>query len=335
MKQTFKLFTLLIGIQLSLFSLPQEAPAAWIWTPETKRFINEKTIAKGTPKEQYDLAKQYQKKKSYPEAIREYRKLLKTFPTSSLAVYAQIGVAECYEKNRDYYSGFKEYQLVLENYPSYGRIFDIIERQFKIGNIFLSGGKRRMWKFNIIPARDKAIEVFQQVIQNAPFSEFAPRSQFLLGECNFKVKKYADAILEYQRVVDEYSDSEYVDDARFQIGHAAFMLSRGAAYDQQSTDKALRTFNSFINDFPLSRRVPQAKKMIAKLETRKAEGIFDVAEYYYKQKNFESAKIYYQNLLDTYPSSQFARTSIRQLDEIKNSPENKVLVSSEGENYEE
>lgn len=330
-----RLFSGLISflfLQLILVSFPTEAPCPWIWTPESGRFTNENSISKTTPKEQYDVGKDFQKKKSYPEAIREYRKLIKTFPTSSLAVYAQIGVAECEEKRRDYYAAFKEYQKVLENYPSYGRIFDIIENQFKIGNVFLTGGKRKLWKFNIVPARDKAIEVFQQVIENAPFSEYAPRSQFLLGECYFKMKKYTEAIAEYQQVVEDYSESEYVDDARFQIGHCAYLLSRGPQYDQQATDKALKTFSSFIADFPASRRVDEAKKMMAELQTRKAEGLFDVAEYYWKQKIYASAQIYYQDVIKSYPNSSLSKKSQKRLLEIQNSAiTEQASVSSEGE----
>lgn len=316
MKPFRYIFLAWIVVSVVFACYPKEAPCPWIWTPEAGSFVNEKDIAKSTPKEQYDFAKSFEKKKSYDEAIREYRKLLKNFPTSSLCVYAQIGIGECYEKNRDYYAAFKAYQEVLQNHPSYGRIYDIIEKQFKIGNLFLSGGKRRLWKFNIVPATDKAIEIFQQVIDNAPFSEFAPKAQFLLGDCYFKMKKYPDAILEYQRVVENYIDSDYVDDARFQIGLCAFRLSRGAEYDQQSTDKALKTFRSFIADYPQSKRVREAKKMISQLEGRKAQGIFDVAQYYKKLKQYDAAKIYYEDLIQNYPENSLAKKAKKALTEV-------------------
>jgi len=316
MIKTHKYTLLLLTFLISSLLLPTEGLSAWIWTPKTGRFINEKSIPKGTPKKQFDFAKSYEEKKDHNAAIREYKKLIKAFPTSSLAVYSQIAIAENLEKSRDYYGAFKEYQKVLEIYPSYGRIFDIIERQFKIGNLFLAGGKRRLWKFNIVPANDKAIEVFETVIENAPFSEFSPRSQFLLGECYFKVKKYQDAILEYQKVVEEYSDSEYLDDARFQIGICAYQLSRGSAYDQQATNKAIDTFRSYIIDFTQSRRVAEAKKMIKELEARKAQGAFDVAQYYQDQKQYESAKIYFEEVIKNYPDTDFAQQSRKLLSEL-------------------
>ncbi len=333
MARPFRLLSFFLALEVGFILFPSEAPCPWIWTPATGKFTNENSIAKGTPKEQYDVAKKYQEKKSYPEAIREYNKLIKTFPTSSLAVYAQIGIAQCHEKNRDYYAAFEAYQQVLENYPSYGRIFDIIEEQFKIGNIFLTGGKRKLWRFNIVPARDKAIEVFQKIIENAPFSEYAPRSQFLLGECYFKMKKYSEAILEYQRVVDQYSESEYVDDARFQIGHCAYLLSRGPQYDQQATDKAINTFSSFVIDFPDSRRVAEAKKMILELKSRKIQGLFEVAEYYCKQKDYRSAKIYYQGVISANAKSSLAKQSEQRLIEIqKMAVVEPTAVSLKGEN---
>lgn len=303
-------------IQLFWLAFPAAAPCPWIWTPETGKFVNEKSLVKDTPKAQYDFAKAFEKKKDYDQAIYEYRKLVKNYPTSSLAVYAQIGIGESFEKKRDYYSAFKEYQKVLENYPSYGRIFDIVERQYKIGNIFLSGGKRRLWRFNIVPARDKAIEVFEAVIASAPFSEFAPRSQFLIGEAYVKMGKLPEAVLEYQKVVDEYGESEFVDDARIQIGLCAYKLSRGPSYDQNSTNKAIETFRSYIRDYPNSPKVKEAKKKIAELEGRKAQGIFDVAEYYTGQKIYSSARLYYDEVIQAYPESPFAKTSKKRIKQI-------------------
>lgn len=315
----------LLGFIAFGFLFPAPAPCPWVWTPETGRFVNEKSIPKDTPKKQYDFAKSFEKKKEYDQAIREYRKLLKHYPTSSLAVYAQIAIGENYEKSRDYYSAYKEYKKVLEEYPSYGRIFDIIEREYKIGNIFLTGGKRKLWRFNIVPARDKAVEVFQTVIEHAPYSEFAPRAQYLLGECYVRMGKNPEAILEFQKVVEEYGDSEFVDDARFQIGICSYKQSRGANYDQEATDKAISTFSSYIRDYPKSPKVKEAKRKIAELTGRKAQGVFDVAEYYEGQKIYSSARIYYQEVIDRFPESPYARTSKKKIREIAGLADSKTF----------
>jgi len=68
---------------LSASVIPAEA--YWIWTPKTGKWVNPKSAVKPTPKEQFDTAKGLYDIKSYEEAKREFKKLLKVYPKSAEA----------------------------------------------------------------------------------------------------------------------------------------------------------------------------------------------------------------------------------------------------------
>ena len=73
-----------------LFSLlASQAYPYWIWTPKTGKWVNPKTQAKPTPKEQFDFAKSFYDIKKYEDAQREFRKLLRKFPKSAEAAESQ------------------------------------------------------------------------------------------------------------------------------------------------------------------------------------------------------------------------------------------------------
>ena len=55
---------------------------------------------------------------------------------------------------------------------------------------------------------------------------------------------------------------------------------------------------------------------IKELEARKAQGAFDVAQYYQDQKQYESAKIYFEEVIKNYPDTDFAQQSRKLLSEL-------------------
>ncbi len=54
-------------------------------------------------------------------------------------------------------------------------------------------------------------------ITEYPKSEEAPIAQFQLGLCYLKLKNIEKAIEEFQKVIDNYPDSPYAEQARFKI----------------------------------------------------------------------------------------------------------------------
>ena len=72
------------------------ACAYWIWTPETKKFINPKYAVKDSPKEQFDWAMSFYEAKDYQRAAAEFEKLTKHYEYSEYAARAQYYVGLCY-----------------------------------------------------------------------------------------------------------------------------------------------------------------------------------------------------------------------------------------------
>lgn len=66
---------------------------------------------------------------------------------------------------------------------------------------------------------DKSLELGNQVVSQYPQSEWAPRSLFLMGAFVYDdlLHDTAQAHVMFQRVIDEYPDSKFVDDAEKSI----------------------------------------------------------------------------------------------------------------------
>ena len=109
--------------------------------------------------------------------------------------------------------------------------------------------------------------------------------------------KAAEAISAYQKVVDEYPSSPYAPEAQFKIGK---MLMAGASkgnQDNSNLDRALNTFADLRQSYPNSKAATEATKMISEIYTRDLQRTFDIAEFYLKKGQQDSARIYYREVV--------------------------------------
>ncbi len=151
---------------------------------------------------------------------------------------------------------------------------------------------------------------FRIVILNSPGGSLSDKAQFYYAECHFKVKEYILAIAEYEKLVRMYANSEYVDDAQFQIGLSYYKLSPKAALDQTYTEKAVEEFQRFLEDYPSSSLVPRANEYMQKCRDKLAQKNFKNAESYRKRSLYRSALVYYDYVLDNYYDTKFAERSL-------------------------
>ncbi|MEW6008596.1 MAG: outer membrane protein assembly factor BamD [Candidatus Omnitrophota bacterium] len=307
------IFFLLISIFLLVSS---NAHAFWIWTPQTKRWINPKYSPKENAKLQLEEVEGLYNAKKFALALREARKLVSYFPKAVEAAEGQYYIALCLEKMEKYFQAYKEYQLTIEKYPFSKRIMEIIKREYEIGDMYLEG-KLKQTLGNTLSGDEPAIEIFTNVLDNAPYSEFAAASQYKLGLALLRAKRLYEAKDAFNKVLENYPESEWVEPAKYQIGVVSAELSVGLDYDRTSTASARKQFEDFIKTYPDAQLSQEAKGKISQLKEEEAEANFKTAIFYEKQKAKNSARIYYQYVIDNYPNSEWARKAKEKLSALE------------------
>ncbi|MBL7084886.1 MAG: outer membrane protein assembly factor BamD [Candidatus Omnitrophica bacterium] len=312
---------LLIVLLISTTTYSGRSLAYWIWTPETGKFINPKHAAKETPQEQFDWAMSFFESEDYKKAIAEFEKLIKHYPLSKLASEAQFYLALSYENTGEYYRAFENYQLVIDKYPYTERVDEIIEREYSIANLFFTGQKAKMLGMAILSAKPKAIEIFTKVVENAPYGKYADIAQYKLGQCHMEMKDYINAALAFKEIIENYPKSPLTDDAKYQIAICAADSATGPEYNEEDTDKAIKEFKDFVKRYPDSNMEKEARNFINNLENQKAQNNFSIALFYEKQHNLTSAVIYYKEILDQYPETEWAAKALERLQVIRKESE--------------
>jgi outer membrane protein assembly factor BamD len=135
-------------------------------------------------------------------------------------------------------------------------------------------------------------------------------AQFRLAESYRLDKEYALAQVEYQILMNDYGYSEYVDDASFLVGLCAFRQAPRAERDQTKTYEALDRLNRFLQTFPTSPRVSEARAALRQVHERLGKKDFLSAKLYFSRKRYDAALIYLAKIIDLDPDTVWAKRSL-------------------------
>jgi outer membrane protein assembly factor BamD len=282
----------------------------WVWTPQTRKWINPKYAPKDTPKEQLLYAMDFFEAQDYKRALGEFRKIIRHYRRSEAASEAQYFIGRCYEEMGYPYQAFEAYQKVIDEYPFTQRIEEIVKLQFEIGNALYEGEKTKFFgmRFKAIP--EQVIDIYKKVVLNAPYSSYAPIAQFRIGELYKKIDFYREARDAFQKVIDNYPDSSIAMEAKFQLALTASVASGGSNYDQSLTEQAQKEFEAFKRAHPDSELAKRAEKESQELIEQRANYYLKTAGFYERIGKYESAAIYYNKILDEFPDAKTAPAAL-------------------------
>ncbi|MEM9399007.1 MAG: outer membrane protein assembly factor BamD [Verrucomicrobiota bacterium] len=300
-----------IAILILLLVICSSLQAALVWRPG-EGWVKEdsgEALAASDAKAQLELARKYEADENWQAALGSYKILVRRWPLSSSAGEAQFKVGYMAEKSALFWDAYKAYNLVIKKYPG-SQFFDLaIERKFSIGKLYLAGEPQRIWKVPLLPSMDKTVEIFQSVIDDAPYGAFAAASYFHIGLARQKQKNYSDSIAAYNMLLDRYPGSEYADDAQYQIGYAWYKASSEPEYDQSAARKSIEAFEDFKLKYPGSEKLMQAQDYMNELNGRQVDGALNIAKFYETQKNYKAAYIYYNEVIQKSPESVSAQVA--------------------------
>jgi len=284
----------------------------WIWTPKSGKWVNPKNLPKDSPKAQFDYAKGFYDEKKYDDAIREFKKLLKVYPKSFEASESQYYLGLVEEERGNLYEAYLAYQRVVDKYPFSERIKEIIEKEYQIAEQFIAGYKRKALGVTL-PVEDPSIEILTKVVENSTYGPLAAKAEYKLGLVLKGLQRYYEAEDAFNKVISNYPDSEWAEPSKFQIATCRAAVSRGPDYDQGAMQEAMQRFKEFVSEHPDAVLSKDAEENINQLREKEAASSYNIAVFYEKQKAYQAAKIYYENVVENYAASPWAAKAAERL----------------------
>jgi outer membrane protein assembly factor BamD len=109
----------------------------------------------------------------------------------------------------------------------------------------------------------------------------------------------------FKSLVEQYPFGQYAEEATFLASKCDYNLSPRAELDQESSRNSIEGFTLFINRYPLSPKLDEAKKYIKELQDRLVEKSYLNAKLYYNMKEYKSAITALTNSLKEFSDSKY------------------------------
>jgi outer membrane protein assembly factor BamD len=158
----------------------------------------------------------------------------------------------------------------------------------------------------------RAIELFQEVIDNYPYSEYATLAELKIADVHFEQERYEEASSYYQDFVELHPNHEQVPYALYRNGLSSFERMREPDQDQTPTHEAVAHFNVLLERYPRSKHAPDAEMRLTLARNQLAQHEVEVGDFYFDRESWSAAIGRYRAALAHYPSHDGrARTMAR------------------------
>jgi outer membrane protein assembly factor BamD len=186
----------------------------------------------------------------------------------------------------------REKQPLFEEVPPADELYAMGEKE-------LEG--RRILPFYTRINYSRAIEIFQAIIDNYPYSEYALKAELKIADAYYADGKYDEALSYYRDFGDLHPQHAMVPYTVYQSGMCYYERIEDVQRDQSATRNALGFFDRLLVQYPHSNYARQAEPLWRELQIRLAEHQERIADFYRGREEYEAAAERYRMLLDANP----------------------------------
>jgi len=156
--------------------------------------------------------------------------------------------------------------------------------------------------------------LLQQVtFELGPSQPELAQARYYLAECYFQTGDRVQAAAEFRKVADEFPASEYAPLALLRAGDSNLRLWRRAELDPTYGETALAIYQELAGRYPETDAAARARLHVRRLENQFAEKTYKNGMFYLKRKAFDSAIIYFKDVIANFPNSQRAPDALLRL----------------------
>ena len=160
----------------------------------------------------------------------------------------------------------------------------------------------------------KAMQGFTRVTLDLPPRDpKAVEARFMLAECHLKKGEYLEASRQFRRVSDETPTHELAPKALLRSGDAQLELWKRVELDDTYGENAMATYRELVTRYPESQAAQEGRKRIEELSDQFAKKEFKTGEFYMRLHAFDSAILYFKDLVANYPNSMYASRALIKL----------------------
>lgn len=140
-----------------------------------------------------------------------------------------------------------------------------------------------------------------------------PTARMMLGDAYMARRDYTTAAVHYQRFINDFPFDERSLEARFKTCEAYYRLSPAPELDQEYTVAAALHCESVAEYYPGTEEAEQALAYVDELRNKLALKAYNTGMHYFRRRAYDSAVVYFEDVLRSFPRTGAAPLALAQL----------------------
>jgi outer membrane protein assembly factor BamD len=132
-----------------------------------------------------------------------------------------------------------------------------------------------------------AREYFRRILDTYPQSNYRPDAKLGIGDSYLgegSTESLILAVNEYREFLTFYPTSQRADYAQLKLGMTHYKQMRKPQRDQSETREAIKEFETFVERYPNSALLPEARQKLRESRDRLSTHEYEVGYFYYRQR---------------------------------------------------
>ena len=159
-------------------------------------------------------------------------------------------------------------------------------------------------------AYDLAVDSYQKLLEQYPFSDLAEEAQLELGRAQYENEQYAEAIATFQDFQRMHPTNPNLGLTEYYTALAYYDQMGKKDRDQRAADNAQAHFKALIERYPESPYLEQAKEKLAACREILAEHEYAIADFYLRWENPLGAEARLKRLVENYSDTRVATDAL-------------------------
>lgn len=193
---------------------------------------------------QYNIGYIYFQVGNYDQAIEEFHSLINRYPESVWAARAQYQIGDAFYNAGNYEQAINAYRLILDEYPESEYVVDAVQG---IQFAQMAGGKE-----------DTSLEVLEDFLNQHPQTGTADQLRFRQAQNLMQAGEYQEAISSFRHYIRVTTNETMIPEAWYSIGEAYEIMGEYG--------EAVSAFRNIVADYPGSDRFDPALLHVGRLE---------------------------------------------------------------------
>jgi outer membrane protein assembly factor BamD len=164
----------------------------------------------------------------------------------------------------------------------------------------LEGREFMSWTLPLVDYQ-KAIEIFQAIIDNYPYSDYAVLAELRIADAYFDDNRFDEALSYYRDFSDLHPQHPKVPYTILRSAICHYEQITSVNRDQTPSHEALKHLNRLLRSYPYSPEAGEGETIMYELRSRLSKNMIQIGDFYLKRREFQAAAERYREVLNRFP----------------------------------